>query len=170
MGSRIVVMKDGYIQQVDSPQVLYEKPVNMFVAGFIGSPQMNFIDVKVEKQGSDLYLRMGRWTVKLPEQKAEKVLAGGYVEKTVVMGIRPEAVHDEQMYLEAYQDSQIECKVEVVELLGAESLVYMMLENTLFVARVKPRSNIYVGDTMRFALNPNKVHIFDKETENIICN
>ena len=170
MGSRIVVMKDGYIQQVDSPQVLYEKPVNMFVAGFIGSPQMNFIDVKVEKQGSDLYLRMGRWTVKLPVQKAEKVLAGGYVEKTVVMGIRPEAVHDEQMYLEAYQDSQIECKVEVVELLGAESLVYMMLENTLFVARVKPRSNIYVGDTMRFALNPNKVHIFDKETENIICN
>lgn len=170
MGSRIVVMKDGYIQQVDSPQVLYEKPVNMFVAGFIGSPQMNFIDVKVEKQGSDLYLRMGRWTVKLPEQKAEKVLVGGYVEKTVVMGIRPEAVHDEQMYLEAYQDSQIECKVEVVELLGAESLVYMMLENTLFVARVKPRSNIYVGDTMRFALNPNKVHIFDKETENIICN
>ena len=170
MGSRIVVMKDGYIQQVDSPQVLYEKPVNMFVAGFIGSPQMNFIDVKVEKQGSDLYLRMGRWTVKHPEQKAEKVLAGGYVDKTVVMGIRPEAVHDEQMYLEAYQDSQIECKVEVVELLGAESLVYMMLENTLFVARVKPRSNIYVGDTMRFALNPNKVHVFDKETENIICN
>ncbi len=170
MGSRIVVMKDGYIQQVDSPQVLYEKPVNMFVAGFIGSPQMNFIDVKVEKQGSDIFLRMGRWTVKLPEQKAEKVLAGGYVEKTVVMGIRPEAVHDEQMYLEAYQDSQIECKVEVVELLGAESLVYMMLENTLFVARVKPRNNIYVGDTMRFALNPNKVHVFDKETENIITN
>ena len=119
MGSRIVVMKDGYIQQVDSPQVLYEKPVNMFVAGFIGSPQMNFIDVKVEKQGADIYLRMGRWTVKLPEQKAEKILAGGYVEKTVVMGIRPEAVHDEQMYLEAYKDSQIECKVEVVELLGA---------------------------------------------------
>ena len=170
MGSRIVGMKDGYIQQVDSPQVLYEKPVNMFVAGFIGSPQMNFIDVKVEKQGADIYLRMGRWTVKLPEQKAEKILAGGYVEKTVVMGIRPEAVHDEQMYLEAYKDSQIECKVEVVELLGAESLVYMMLENTLFVARVKPRNNIYVGDTMRFALNPNKVHIFDKETENIICN
>lgn len=74
MGSRIVVMKDGYIQQVDSPQVLYEKPVNMFVAGFIGSPQMNFIDVKVEKQGADIYLRMGRWTVKLPEQKAEKIL------------------------------------------------------------------------------------------------
>lgn len=120
MGSRIVVMKDGYIQQVDSPAgALRRSRLICSSAGFIGSPQMNFIDVKVEKQGSDLYLRMGRWTVKLPEQKAEKVLAGGYVEKTVVMGIRPEAVHDEQMYLEAYQDSQIECKVEVVELLGA---------------------------------------------------
>ena len=170
MGSRIVVMKDGYIQQVDSPQVLYEKPVNMFVAGFIGSPQMNFVDVKVEKQGSDLFLRMGRFTIKLPEQKAEKVLAGGYVDKTVVMGVRPEAVHDEQMYLEAYQDSQFESKIEVVELLGSESLIYMMLENTNFIARVKPRNNIYVGDTMRFAINPNKVHVFDKETENIVTN
>ena len=170
MGSRIVVMKDGYIQQVDSPQVLYEKPVNMFVAGFIGSPQMNFVDVKVEKQGADIFLRMGRFTIKLPEQKAEKILAGGYVDKTVVMGVRPEAVHDEQMYLEAYQDSQFESKVEVVELLGSESLIYMMLENTNFIARVKPRNNIYVGDTMRFAINPNKVHVFDKETENIVTN
>ena len=170
MGSRIVVMKDGYIQQVDSPQVLYEKPVNMFVAGFIGSPQMNFVDVKVEKQGADIFLRMGRFTIKLPEQKAEKVLAGGYVDKTVVMGVRPEAVHDEQMYLEAYPDSQFESKVEVVELLGSESLIYVMLENTNFIARVKPRNNIYVGDTMRFAINPNKVHVFDKETENIVTN
>ena len=170
MGSRIVVMKDGYIQQVDSPQVLYEKPVNMFVAGFIGSPQMNFIDVKVEKEGADVFLRMGRWTVKLPEQKAEKLIKGDYIGKTVVMGVRPEAVHDEQMYLEAYQDSQFESKVEVVELLGAESLIYVMIENTSFIARVKPRSNIYVGDTMRFAINPNKVHVFDKETENIITN
>ena len=170
MGSRIVVMKDGYIQQVDSPQVLYEKPVNMFVAGFIGSPQMNFIDVKVEKEGADVFLRMGRWTVKLPEQKAEKLIKGDYIDKTVVMGVRPEAVHDEQMYLEAYQDSQFESKVEVVELLGAESLIYVMIENTSFIARVKPRSNIYVGDTMRFAINPNKVHVFDKETENIITN
>ena len=170
MGSRIVVMKDGYIQQVDSPQVLYEKPVNMFVAGFIGSPQMNFVDVKVEKQGADIFLRMGRFTIKLPEQKAEKILAGGYVDKTVVMGVRPEAVHDEQMYLEAYPDSQFESKVEVVELLGSESLIYVMLENTNFIARVKPRNNIYVGDTMRFAINPNKVHVFDKETENIVTN
>ena len=102
--------------------------------------------------------------------KAEKVLAGGYVDKTVVMGVRPEAVHDEQMYLEAYQDSQFESKIEVVELLGSESLIYMMLENTNFIARVKPRNNIYVGDTMRFAINPNKVHVFDKETENIVTN
>ena len=170
MGSRIVVMKDGYIQQVDSPQLLYEKPVNMFVAGFIGSPQMNFINTRVEKTNGEVYLRIGRWTIKLPEAKAKKLEEGGYIDKEVVMGIRSEHVHDEAMYLEAYKDSQIESTIEVVELLGSESLLYMMLEGTLFVAKVKPRFNIYVGDVMRFALNPNKVHVFDKETENVVCN
>ena len=170
MGSRIVVMKDGYIQQVDSPQLLYEKPVNMFVACFIGSPQMNFINTRVEKTNGEVYLRIGRWTIKLPEAKAKKLEEGGYIDKEVVMGIRSEHVHDEAMYLEAYKDSQIESTIEVVELLGSESLLYMMLEGTLFVAKVKPRSNIYVGDVMRFALNPNKVHVFDKETENVVCN
>ena len=170
MGSRIAVIKDGYIQQVDSPQLLYEKPVNMFVAGFIGSPQMNFINTRVEKTNGEVYLRIGRWTIKLPEAKAKKLEEGGYIDKEVVMGIRSEHVHDEAMYLEAYKDSQIESTIEVVELLGSESLLYMMLEGTLFVAKVKPRSNIYVGDVMRFALNPNKVHVFDKETENVVCN
>ncbi len=170
MGSRIVVMKDGYIQQVDSPQILYEKPVNMFVAGFIGSPQMNFVTCRVEKSNDDTFLRIGRWTVKLPENKAKKLEEGGYVDQEVVMGIRPEHVHDEAMYLEAYKDCQIESTIEVVELLGSESLLYMMLEGTLFISRVKPRHNLYVGDVMRFALNPNKVHVFDKETENIITN
>ena len=170
MGSRIVVMKEGYIQQVDSPQRLYEKPVNMFVAGFIGSPQMNFVDTRVEKSGNDVLLRVGRWTVKLPEEKGKMLLDYGYLDKEVVMGVRPEHVHDEAIYLDTFKDSQVELKIDVVELLGSESLLYMMLENTLFIARVKPRSNVYVGDIMRFAIDPNKVHVFDKETENVIFN
>lgn len=170
MGSRIVVMKDGYIQQVESPQRLYERPVNMFVAGFIGSPQMNFITSRVEKVNDEVFLRIGRWTIKLPETKAKRLEEGGYIDKEVVMGVRSEHVHDEAMYLEAYKDSQIESTVEVVELLGSESLIYMMLEGSLFIAKVKPRSNIYVGDVMRFAIDPNKVHIFDKDTENVISN
>ncbi len=170
MGSRIVVMKDGYIQQVESPQRLYEHPVNMFVAGFIGSPQMNFITSRVEKVNDDIFLRIGRWTIKLPEVKAKRLEEGGYIDKEVVIGVRSEHVHDEAMYLEAYKDSQIESTIEVVELLGSESLLYMMLEGSLFIAKVKPRSNIYVGDVMRFAINPNKVHVFDKDTENTITN
>ena len=170
MGSRIVVMKDGYIQQVESPQRLYERPLNMFVAGFIGSPQMNFINTRVEKVNDEIFLRIGRWTIKLPESKAKKIEDGGYIDQEVVMGIRSEHVHDEAMYLEAYKDSHIESTIEVVELLGAESLLYMMVEGSLFVAKVKPRANIYVGDTMRFAIDPNKVHIFDKDTENTITN
>ncbi len=170
MGSRIVVMKDGYIQQVDSPQRLYEKPVNMFVAGFMGSPQMNFVDCRVEKENNDIFLRIERWTIKMPEAKGKALEEMGYVGKEVVMGVRSEHVHDEAMYLEMYPDSQIESKIDVVELLGAESLLYMMLGSSIFIARVKPRANLYSGDTMRFAINPNKVHVFDKETENTIIN
>ena len=170
MGSRIVVMKDGYIQQVDSPQVLYEKPCNMFVAGFMGSPQMNFINCRVEKENGDVRLRIGRWTIKMPEAKGKILEELGYLEKEVVMGVRSEHVHDEAMYLETYKDSQVELPIDVVELLGSESLLYMMLEGSLFIARVKPRSNVYVGDVMRFAIDPNKVHIFDKETENTVIN
>ncbi len=172
MGSRIVVMKDGYIQQVESPQRLYEQPVNMFVAGFIGSPQMNFVVTRAEKDGNDVYLRIGqtKWVVKLPEAKGKVVEESGYIGKEVVMGVRPEHVHDEPIYLEQFPECRIEAPIEVVELLGSESLIYMTIENTLIISRVKPRHNLYVGDTMAFAINPTKVHVFDKETETIICN
>ncbi|MCR5695088.1 MAG: sn-glycerol-3-phosphate ABC transporter ATP-binding protein UgpC [Clostridia bacterium] len=170
MGSRIVVMKDGYIQQVDSPQVLYEKPVNEFVAGFIGSPQMNFATVRVEKSGADVLLRLGRWTFKLPQRKAEVLEHYGYIDKEVKMGIRPEHVHDEPVYIEQFSDCMIEATIDVVELLGSESLLYFTLEGTPFVSRVKPRNNVYVGDTMKFAINSERIHIFDKDTEVIITN
>jgi len=172
MGSRIVVMKDGYIQQVESPQLLYEKPVNMFVAGFIGSPQMNFLTTRVEKENDSILLRIGagRWTIKLSEKQGKMLEDNDYIGKEVIMGIRPEHIHDEAMYLDTYKDCQIESKIEVVELLGSESLLYMMVEGTLVVSRVKPRANIYVGDVMRFAINPNKLHVFDRDTENVIFN
>ena len=89
LGTRIVVMKDGLIQQVDTPQNLYDRPQNLFVAGFMGSPQMNFIDAAIEKRGSDVYAVFGSNALKLPEAKAKKVVEGGYVDKTVVIGIRP---------------------------------------------------------------------------------
>ena len=178
MGTRIVVMKDGYIQQVDTPANLYERPQNMFVAGFIGSPQMNFIDVKVEKTsgeklekgGEGVLLRFGKNSVKLPEGKAKKLLSSEYIGKEVVMGIRPENLHDEAVYLESMSDSVVTARVEVVEMLGSETLLYVIVDDVDFVARVNPRTKAKVGDLIKIAFDANKVHLFDKETERTIMN
>ena len=120
MGDRIVVMKDGIIQQVDTPQNLYNAPGNLFVAGFIGSPQMNFLDAKVKVNGNDVTLTVGKYNMKLPASKAKAVIDGGYDGKTVVMGIRPENVHDSQMFIDASPSVPMTSTVKVYELLGAE--------------------------------------------------
>lgn len=175
MGTRIVVMKDGYIQQVDTPANLYERPQNMFVAGFIGSPQMNFVDVKVEKVtdekgGEGVALRFGKNSIKLPEGKAKRLLASEYIGKEVVMGIRPENLHDEAVYLESMSDSVVTARVEVVEMLGSETLLYVLVDDVDFIARVNPRTKAKVGDIIKIAFDANKVHLFDKETEKTIMN
>ena len=168
MGTRIVVMKDGLIQQVDSPQALYERPCNMFVAGFIGSPQMNFIDAKVEKRGSDIYLLFGKDEIKLPEGKTKKIEVTDYVGKEVVLGIRPESVHDEAVYLESMTDSIVEAEIVVVEMLGSETYLYMVIDGVDFTARVNPRTKAKAGDFIKVALDANKIMLFDKETERTI--
>ena len=171
LGTRIVVMKDGIVQQIDSPQELHEKPNNMFVAGFIGSPQMNFIDVQVNQQGNDIYLKNGIINVRLPESKADAVKSKGYVGKTVVMGIRPENIHDEVAFISmAEENAQITSEIKVYEMMGAEVFLYFDIENVNFTARVNPRTNARVGSTVKFAFDTNKIHIFDKETELTITN
>ncbi|TYQ15240.1 UNVERIFIED_CONTAM: multiple sugar transport system ATP-binding protein [Acetivibrio alkalicellulosi] len=170
MGTRIVVMKDGYIQQVDTPTNLYERPNNMFVAGFIGSPQMNFINVKVDKSGDGIHLIFGKNSIKLPEGKTKKLESSEYVGKEVVMGIRPENLHDEAVFLESMSDSTVNARVEVVEMLGSETLLYVIIEDVDFVARVNPRTKAKVGDLIKLAFDTNKVHLFDKETEKTILN
>ncbi len=170
LGTRIVVLKDGIIQQVDSPQNLYQFPKNLFVAGFIGSPQMNMLDAKVEKQGSDVVLVIGGTKIKLPEQKAKVVSDAGYIGKEVVMGIRPEDLHDEDIFIESSQDSTIDTLVEVTEMLGAEIFLYLAFEGFSLTARVDPRSKAKAGDKLRLAIDKNKIHIFDKATELTIVN
>ncbi|MBQ4637456.1 MAG: sn-glycerol-3-phosphate ABC transporter ATP-binding protein UgpC, partial [Clostridia bacterium] len=120
MASRIVVMKDGLIQQVDTPQNLYDKPVNLFVAGFIGTPQMNFLNGTLEQKGNDVYLVIGDTALKLPADKANDPIIKDYIDKDVIAGIRPESIHDEQQFIDAMPDSVIETEVEVTELMGAE--------------------------------------------------
>jgi len=170
LGTRIVVMKDGLIQQCDSPQNLYDKPQNLFVAQFIGSPQMNTIDAEVEKVGSDIILNFGGNTIKLPETKAKKLVDGGYVGKTVVLGIRPEDVHDEEMFISQSPDSVIEATIRVYELLGAEVYLYFDIEQFNWTARVNPRTTARPGDTIKMALDLSKVHVFDKDTQQVVTN
>ncbi|MBP0973805.1 MAG: sn-glycerol-3-phosphate ABC transporter ATP-binding protein UgpC [Oscillospiraceae bacterium] len=185
MGDRIVVMKDGFIQQTDTPQKLYEEPCNKFVAGFLGSPQMNFIDAMLKKNdGGQYYVEFGsedtkssrgtKYTIVLPESKVsgDKVMADleRYVEREVILGIRPECVRDEENIVNTAQTGVIDCNVEITEMMGAETFLYLECEGIPITARVSPRTTAHPGDQIKVALDPNKVHLFDKETEKTIVN
>ena len=170
LGTRIVVMKDGIIQQVDTPQNLYDHPCNLFVAGFMGMPPMNFIDCKVVKSGADVLLMFGSHSIKVPEAKANKLIAGGFIDKDVVLGIRPEDIHDEQLFIESSPESVIDARINIYEMLGAEVYLYFTIDQFDITARVNARTTARPGDTVQFAFDLSKIHIFDKESEEIIAN
>ena len=180
MADRIVVMKDGFIQQVDTPQTLYDAPCNMFVAGFIGSPQMNFIESKLLKKGDTFYVEFGsedtkttrgvKYQIPLPASKNDKGALEEYVDKEVIMGIRPEDVHDEPRLLEEYADCKMQAEVEVTELMGAETFLFLNVQGHSFTARVDPTSKARPGDTIEACIENVKIHLFDKDTEKTICN
>ncbi len=128
MATRIVVMKDGLIQQVDTPQNLYDKPVNIFVAGFIGTPQMNFLVSTLEKKEDGAYITFGSNTIKLPAEKSNDPALEPYYGKEVIAGIRPELIHDEPIYLSSMPDNVIEANVDVTELMGAEIYLYLAVD------------------------------------------
>jgi len=170
LGTRIVVMKDGIVQQVDTPQNLYNTPCNLFVAGFIGSPQMNFLDAVVNISGNDVSLKVGDYVLKVPENKKQALIKGNYNGKTVVLGIRPEDVHDSEEFIAANPDSVVESTVKVYELLGAEVYLYFDVAGTQMTARVNSRTPLRTGDKAVFALEMDRIHLFDKETELTITN
>ena len=170
LGTRIVVLKDGVIQQVDTPKKLYNEPQNLFVAGFIGSPQMNFIDAVCKEHGEEVRLEFGDFSIVLPPQKAKKLIDGGYADKTVVMGIRPDDIDDSQIQIETYGDTVIEADVTGYELLGSEVLLYYTVAGVNMTARVDARTTAKIGDHIRLALDPEKIHVFDKESELTITN
>ncbi len=170
LGTRIVVMKDGVIQQVDSPQNLYDKPCNKFVAGFIGAPQMNLIDATVGKAGSGVTLTFDGHTITLPAEKGKVLDEQGYVGKVVTLGIRPEDLHDEDAFLASSPESVFDATIRVYELLGAEVYLYFDVNETNCTARVNPRTTARPGDTIKVAMDLTKIHVFDKETEKIIVN
>lgn len=169
MGDRIVVMKDGIIQQVDTPQNLYNIPCNKFVAGFIGSPEMNFIDAKISKEGDDLFANFGQFKVKVSATQATSELKN-YVGKNVWMGVRPEDIHAEESFIAMAPDSTFTAKVELVEMLGSELNLYIDVNGQKLISRTSARSEIKDDTEVKLAIDSNKLHIFDKETEKVICN
>ncbi|MBD5555073.1 MAG: sn-glycerol-3-phosphate ABC transporter ATP-binding protein UgpC [Roseburia sp.] len=170
LGTRIVVLKDGVIMQVDSPQKLYNEPNNLFVAGFIGSPQMNFIDAACRVEGERVTLTFDNTTIELPPAKAKKVAAAGCNGKTVVMGIRPENIGDSVADLEAHKGCIFETEVTGYELLGSEVLLYYTIGGASMTAKVDSRTPARLGDHIKLAMDPEKIHVFNKETELTITN
>ncbi|MCG7408849.1 sn-glycerol-3-phosphate ABC transporter ATP-binding protein UgpC [Paenibacillus sp. ACRRX] len=166
MGDRIVVMKDGYIQQAAAPDQLYNHPVNMFVAGFIGSPTMNFITGTLTEAGGDLHFKGSNLDVIVPAGKAQALKEKGYVGKEVILGVRPEDIHEEPVFLEASPNSIFTASIEVTENMGHEMFLYLGgMGNANVIARVDGRSNSKDGQNVKLAIDMNKVHVFDKESE-----
>ena len=166
MGSRIVVLKDGILQQIDTPQRLYDLPVNMFVAGFIGSPAMNFFDVVLIEENGVMYADGRDFRVAIPEDKQAPLKA--YLGKEVVMGLRPEHIHDPEFPPPGITPAMVEAKIEITELMGNEVNAFLATENTSFMGRFDPRTKVQVGDVKTAAFDMGRIHIFDKQTEKAI--
>ncbi|HWV23764.1 MAG TPA: TOBE domain-containing protein, partial [Thermomicrobiales bacterium] len=164
MGDRIAVMSLGVLQQLDTPQNLYDRPDNKFVAGFMGSPAMNFVDVTLEGNGDKLYAVTQGFRMQIPADKANTLR--NYVGKTVTMGMRPEHISIPGRLDESVpQDSLIPVTVDVVELLGNEIFVYLTNRGTTLTARMDPDIRLERGQEIQVAAEPSKLHFFDPETE-----
>jgi len=163
MASRIAVTNKGKLQQLDTPQALYDRPGNMFVAGFIGSPSMNFFPGKIKKDGGKLYVETEGFTVAIPDNRAKPYF--DYVDKKVIFGLRPDDIHSPQFLPPNIHGEKIDCKVDVIELMGNEIFLYLVNAGNTFVARVDPRTYFKVGEEVQVALNMDNFHVFDPETE-----
>jgi len=166
MASRIAVMNHGVLMQIDSPQHLYDSPNNLFVAGFIGSPAMNFFNADLVQEGEDIVVKTGSFSVKVPP--ARRAALKGHVGKTVIFGLRPEDVHDPNFAPPAIVAQNVETNVDLTELMGNEIFLFLMSGEDEYVARVDPRTSYKMGDKVTMAFNMNNMHIFDKETEQVV--
>jgi len=166
LGDRIVVMNDGVIQQVAEPLELYDRPRNKFVAGFIGTPPMNFLDGKIESENGLMYFNEGTARVRLSSDLAPRLQQ--YIGKEVTFGIRPENMYDGAFYGEAAQDSTLKATVNVVEPVGDEMILYLSTGKHDFIGKVDSHHKIEINQEMKVVLDINKAHVFDKDTgENV---
>ena len=159
MATRIAVMNKGILQQLDTPQHLYDQPANLFVAGFIGSPAMNFFPAKLRKDGGNLVVDSGDFAVKVPENRTS--LYANYVDRDIIFGIRPEDIHNPMFAPSGIHASPIESKVDVTELMGNEIFLYMLSGKNNYVARVDPRTRFQIGEQVQVVFNMDNMHLFD---------
>lgn len=166
MASRIAVMNHGVLFQVDSPQNLYDSPNNLFVAGFIGSPAMNFFNAELAQEGEDIVVKTKSFAVNVPPDR--RAALKGHVGKNVVFGLRPEDIHDPHFAPPAIVAQNVETEVDLTELMGNEIFLFLKSGEDEYVARVDPRTSYKMGDKVTMAFNMNNMHIFDKETEQVV--
>ncbi len=166
LGSRIAVMKDGVIHQCDAPMAVYDRPVNKFVAGFIGSPPMNFMNGVIEKKNSRLYFDEGNFQVGIVDQMTDVLLP--YAGKDVIFGIRPDVIYDKLFVTTAQAEDTISVMVDVVETMGSEVYLYLNTQKHSFIARVGSRSTPEMGKKLDIVFDMNKVHFFEKDSEKTI--
>ena len=168
MADRIVVMKDGVVQQIATPQEVYDTPNNMFVAGFIGAPQMNFIDVTLVEKDGEIFAKNDSLNIKLNKGECSALIERNYIGKEVVLGIRPEDIHIEDIFVDNSLDSTFEATVEIGELMGAEIYAYLKAGDSSITARFDGRYRVNMGDKLKLAMDKHRIHIFDKETQEAI--
>ena len=159
MASRIAVMNKGVLQQLDTPQTLYDFPNNLFVAGFIGSPAMNFFPARIIREDGNLFVDADTFKVQIPDNHRE--VYDPHADKEIIFGIRPEDIHNPAFVPPGIHAAPIAAKVDVTELMGNEIFVYLLTSSTSFVARVDPRSKYTIGDEVQVVFNMDNMHIFD---------
>lgn len=169
MGTRIVVMKDAEIQQIDTPQGAYDRPENLFVACFIGSPQMNVLNAEVVELDNKVYLKLGDGNaINLMSEMQKLLKQRDYINKKVYLGIRPEDLHDCKVDSLTEDFSTIKGIVEVAELMGSETYLYLSINSQQITARVDSHSRMRAGDTVELQFHMNKIYLFDIESEKAI--
>jgi multiple sugar transport system ATP-binding protein len=166
MATRIAVINKGMLQQLDTPQMLYDRPDNMFVAGFIGAPAMNFFKAKLSRDGNKLFVVTDTFKVPVPADRLKAY--SPFVDKPVVMGIRPEDIYNPAFVPTGISAAAVDAKVDVTELMGNEIFLYLVTGANSIVARVDPRTDFRIGDKVQVSFNMDKCHLFDPETEKAI--
>ena len=170
MGSRIAVLRDGVLQQIGPPQNVYDHPANMFVAGFIGSPAMNFYDAKVTGTADDMYVEVFGGAAKLGVPPDRRASYAPHIGEDLIFGLRPEDIYDPAFApSRATVDQLVDAKVEVSEPLGSEAYLYLLSgEDTSYIARVDPRTTAVVGENFKLVFDMNEVHLFDPVTQEVL--